>query len=145
MATVLETKLENPSWASHCGKSSRKQSRGPKGPCRGHTEELRRKTGVCWAVRREREGGIKGESALNEPQRGMRKTHLPLFLSAAPASALTSTGFFFRALTGTSCRKGRCFQMRPDAEKLGGGWPLWVWRGWKIKEGEEMSEEVVDL
>lgn len=119
MGQPLEEKLEEASGV-HYG-----------GPWRGHTEEMREKTGAGWGqlgVRDQEE--IKGQSVLNEARGrwGRGRCASSCFRPAAPASALASTGSAFRALTGTLRRRGGCFQMRPDAEKWGGGWPLWAWR-----------------
>ena len=69
---------------------------------------------------------------------------LPLLPSAAPTSALAPISSSFRVLTEPLSRRGRCFQMRPDAEIWGEGWPLRAWRGGGgMKGGQEMSEEGV--
>lgn len=71
--------------------------------------------------------------------------YLLFFPSAAPTSVLAPTGSSFRVLTETPCKRGRCFQMRPDAKTQRGGWPLWVWRGGVggMEGGQEMSEDRV--
>lgn len=69
----------------------------------------------------------------------MRKMLLPSVPPPQPRPPPTA----FRAFTETPCRRGRCFQMGPDAETWGGGWPPRSWKGGEMKEAQEMSEEGV--
>lgn len=117
----LKEKLEEAKW------------RPPPGALEGPQGGVERENRcVMGAAGREGTEEIKGKSVLNGAlgRRGM-KMNLPLFPSAVPTSAFASTGSSYRAAAWASCRRRRCFQMRPDAETRGASGPCGLRRRYR--------------